>query len=174
MDKVMLKEIVEVLLFSHQGPLSLEKMQSVFDEEDRPSAQELQEVLALLQMAYKDHSFELTQVASGYLIQTKTAFNQWVSRLHSEKPVKYSKALLETLAIIAYKQPVTRADIEDVRGVVVNSQIIKTLIERDWIKIAGYKDVPGKPAVYTTTKAFLNYFNLKHLNELPPLKSITL
>jgi len=115
---------------------------------------------------------QLVQVAGGYLIQTKKEYSQWVSRMQLEKPQKYSKAFLETLAIIAYKQPVTRGDIEEIRGVAVNSQIMKTLMEREWIRVAGYKDVPGKPAVYTTTKEFLNYFNLKHLSELPLLPDI--
>ena len=115
---------------------------------------------------------ELVELASGYQLQTKAQYGIWVSRLQIEKPVKYSRALLETLAIIAYKQPVTRADIEEVRGVAVNSQIIKTLLEREWIRIAGYKDVAGKPAVYTTTKEFLNYFNLHYLHELPSLPQL--
>ena len=115
---------------------------------------------------------ELIEVASGYQLQTKAQYALWISRLQMEKPTKYSRALLETLAIIAYKQPVTRADIEEIRGVAVNTQIIKTLIEREWIRIAGYKDVAGKPAVYTTTKEFLNYFNLHYLHELPSLPEV--
>ncbi len=167
-----LKWIIEALLLSSTEPLTIEKLIDVFDEWQKPTQAELLEVVALLQEDYRERSCELVLVASGYVIQTKKDFSLWVSRLQLEKPAKYSKALLETLAIIAYKQPVTRADIEDIRGVAVNSHIMKTLIEREWIRVAGYKDVPGKPAVFTTTKEFLNYFNLKHLSELPSLPEL--
>ena len=172
MDENELKYIVEALLLSAAEPLSLDKLLEVFDEWQKPSKEQLSKIIICLQEDYAERSFELIQVASGFTLQTKKKFSQWVTRLHLEKPTKYSRALLETLAIIAYKQPVTRADIEELRGVTVNSQIIKTLLEREWIRIAGYKDVAGKPAVYTTTKDFLNYFNLKNLNELPPLPEI--
>lgn len=167
-----LKWIIEALLLSSNEPLSLERMLGVFDEWDKPTSEQVMIILNDLKDDYCARSCELVQVASGYQIQTKKLYSKWVGRLQLEKPAKYSKALLETLAIIAYKQPVTRADIEEVRGVAVNSQIMKTLLERDWIRIAGHKDVPGKPAVYATTKEFLDYFNLKHLNELPALKDI--
>lgn len=167
-----LKCIVEALLLSSADPLSLDRILDVFDDWDRPTSEQLIIILDCLQEEYRFRSCELIRVASGYQIQTKKTYSHWVSRLQLEKPAKYSKALLETLAIIAYKQPVTRADIEDIRGVAVNSHIMKTLLEREWIRVAGHKDVPGKPAVYTTTKEFLNYFNLKHLNELPSLQDI--
>lgn len=172
MDENELKNIIEALLVSAAGPLSLEKLLEVFDEWQRPTKEQLQTIIEHLKKDYVSHAFELIQVATGYMIQTKKAYGAWVARLQVEKPAKYSRALLETLAIIAYKQPVTRADIEELRGVSVNSQIMKTLMEREWIRIAGYKDVAGKPAVYTTTKAFLNYFNLKNLNELPSLPEV--
>ena len=167
-----IKYIIEALLLSSNEPLSLEKLQTVFDDWQKPSIEILNTIITELQADYKSRSFELIQVAGGYQLQTKSQYSNWVARLQIEKPVKYSRALLETLAIIAYKQPVTRADIEEIRGVAVNSQIIKTLMERDWIRIAGYKDVAGKPAVYTTTKEFLNYFNLNYLHELPSLPEV--
>ncbi|MDI1352983.1 MAG: SMC-Scp complex subunit ScpB [bacterium] len=166
------KNIIEALLLSSNEPLSLERIRDVFDEWQKPSLDEIKGFIESLSDDYANRSFELIQVASGYQIQTKTTYSSWVARLQIEKPAKYSRALLETLAIIAYKQPVTRADIEDIRGVGVNSHIMKTLIEREWIRIAGYKDVAGKPAVYTTTKEFLNYFNLKFLHELPTLPEV--
>lgn len=169
MDEQELKNIIEALLLSTNDPVSLDKLQEVFDEWQRPERSLIQEVIERLKVDYSSRGIELIQVASGYQVQTKSAYSNWVARLQIEKPVKYSRALLETLAIIAYKQPVTRADIEEIRGVAVNSQIMKTLMEREWIRIAGHKDVPGKPAVYTTTKEFLNYFSLNYLSELPSL-----
>ncbi|HAT7795724.1 TPA: SMC-Scp complex subunit ScpB [Legionella pneumophila] len=167
-----LKNIVEALVLSSNEPVTLEKIQETFDEWQRPTLEDLQAIIESLKADYSSRAFELVQVASGFKVQTKSKYAAWVARLQIEKPAKYSRALLETLAIIAYKQPVTRADIEEIRGVAVNSQIMKTLMEREWIRIAGYKDVVGKPAVYTTTKEFLNYFNLNYLSELPPLPEI--
>lgn len=173
MDENKLKCIIEALLLSSNRPLSLDKLLAVFDEELKPSRDLLAVIIRDLQEDYYSRSFELCEVATGFIIQTKKEYSSWIARLQIEKPPKYSRALLETLAIIAYKQPVTRADIEELRGVAVNSHIIKTLLERDWIRISGYKDVAGKPAVYTTTKEFLNYFNLKYLNELPSLPEVS-
>lgn len=171
-EEFKLKNIIEALLLSSAEPLSLERLSAVFDEYERPSNAALKEILLELKKDYEHRSFELIEVSSGYKLQTKSAYSTWVSRLQIEKPAKYSRALLETLAIIAYKQPVTRGDIEEFRGVAVNSQIMKTLMEREWIRVAGHKDVPGKPAVYTTTKAFLNYFNLQYLHDLPSLPEV--
>lgn len=172
MDEQELKNVIEALLLSSHEPLALDKLMEVFDEWQRPSKEQIQKVLNCLTQDYTTRSFELIQVATGYTLQTRKEYGAWVARLQIEKPAKYSRALLETLAIIAYKQPVTRADIEELRGVSVNSNSIKTLLEREWIRIAGYKDVPGKPAVYTTTREFLNYFNLKNLSELPSLPEL--
>ncbi len=172
MDESDLKKIVEALLLSDTDPLSLEKIQEVFEEWQRPELKLLKKIMSQLKDDYETRSFELIQVAGGYQVQTRAEYSQWIARLQTEKPVKYSRALLETLAIIAYKQPVTRADIEEIRGVAVNSHIMKTLMEREWIRVAGHKDVPGKPAVYTTTKEFLNYFNLNYLHELPSLPEV--
>lgn len=167
-----LKNIIEAILLSSDTPISLEKMQEIFEERQKPTIEVLNKIIISLKADYSSRAFELIQVASGYQMQTKSEYSFWVSRMQIEKPAKYSRALLETLAIIAYKQPVTRADIEEIRGVAVNSQIMKTLMEREWIRIAGHKDVPGKPAVYTTTKEFLSYFNLNYLNELPSLPEV--
>lgn len=172
MGEMELKNIIEAILLSSHDPVSIAKMQEVFEESQRPAINEVTEILKDLKTDYAARAFELVEVASGYKVQTKAEYSFWVSRMQIEKPAKYSRALLETLAIIAYKQPVTRADIEELRGVAVNSQIMKTLMEREWIRIAGHKDVPGKPAVYTTTKEFLNYFNLHYLNELPSLPEV--
>ena len=172
MDDNELKYVIEALLLSTNEPLSLTKLVEVFDEWQKPSKEQLDEAIRQLQADYAARSFELIQVATGFTIQTRKEFSTWIARLQVEKPPKYSRALLETLAIIAYKQPVTRGDIEELRGVAVNSHIMKTLLEREWIRIAGYRDVAGKPAVYTTTREFLNYFNLKNLNELPSLPEV--
>ena len=172
MDKHFLANIVEALLMSSDEPLSLAAMREVFDEWDKPSHDAIEESLAILMERHRDSGIELKLLASGYAFQTRTTYSTWVARLLNDKPTKYSAALLETLAIIAYRQPVTRADIEDIRGVASSSHIMKTLIERGWVRIAGHRDVPGKPAVYTTTKGFLDYFNLTGLKDLPVLQSV--
>ena len=164
-----LKYILEALLMSSSKPLSIEQLAVVFEENPAPDRESIEQALTELALDYEPRAIELQQVATGYCIQTKSRYSGWISRLHEEKPIKYSRALLETLAIIAYRQPVTRADIEAIRGVAVHSPILRTLLERDWIKVAGHRDVPGKPAVYVTTKAFLDYFNLTSLHQLPPL-----
>ncbi len=169
MNEQELKNIIAAILLTSATPLTLEQLQAVFDEWQKPSLLQLEQALEGLKKDYETQALELVHVAQGYRLQTKVQYGMWIVRAQMEKPGKYSRALLETLAIIAYKQPVTRADIEEIRGVAVNSHIIKTLLEREWIRIAGYKDVVGKPAVYVTTKEFLNYFNLRHLQELPIL-----
>lgn len=172
MDKLELKKIVEALLISTQEPLSIEKLLKLLLPEMSVSASILHEVMTELTKDYQSHAFELIKVAGGYQIQTKLKYSEWINRCQMDKPAKYSRALLETLAIIAYKQPVTRADIEAIRGVAVNTPLIKTLLEREWIRIAGHKDVPGKPAVFVTTNQFLHYFNLQSLHQLPTLAPI--
>lgn len=173
MNDTDLKLIVEALLMNSSEPLSLEQLRALFDEWQKPSTEQLGRVLGQLARDYEDRAIELKCLASGYCLQTKEKYSTWISRLYAEKPSKYSRALLETLAIIAYRQPVTRADIEDIRGVAVSSPILKTLVEREWVRVAGYRDVPGKPAVYVTTKCFLDYFNLVSLNDLPALHVIS-
>lgn len=171
-SKANLVSIVEALLLVYQQPLSFEQLHALFEEHERPTKTELEEALERLRLSCENRSFELKCVASGYRLQIRSQFAPWTNRLWEEKPQRYSRALLETLALIAYRQPITRGEIEDIRGVTVSSQIIKTLQEREWIRVVGYKDVPGKPAMLATTKAFLDYFNLKSLEELPTLASM--
>jgi segregation and condensation protein B len=173
MDKAILKNILEALLLSQDEPLSVLAMLEAFEECEKPEKEDVLQALSLLTEDYADRGIELKLFASGYAFQTQTRYSPWVARLLNDKPVKYSQALMETLAIIAYRQPVTRADIEEIRGVASSSAMMKTLIERNWIRVAGHRDVPGKPAVYTTTKAFLDYFNLKSLHDLPLLPQTT-
>jgi segregation and condensation protein B len=161
--------LLEAILLAAGRPLNEEQLLHLFAEAERPTAAELQAALRYIEASCDQRGVELLKVASGYRFQVKSQWMPWVRLLFEEKPPKYSRALLETLALIAYKQPITRGEIEDVRGVAVNSTIIKTLEEREWIKIVGHKEVPGKPALYATTKQFLDYFGLKHLNELPSL-----
>lgn len=167
-----LATLLEALLLAHNQPLTIDRIESLFEDEERPSTAQLHEALTVLAKNCQGRAYELKEVASGYRLQVRSDYAPWVSRLWEEKPQRYSRALLETLALIAYRQPITRGEIEDIRGVAVNSQIIKTLQERDWIRVVGYKDVPGKPAMLATTKGFLDYFNLKSLEELPALSSI--
>lgn len=165
-----LKYILEALLMTQQGPLSIEQLQQAFDDWNKPSREEIKYALSSLEKDYNHRSIELKCLARGYCFQTKKQYQAWVTRLLVEKPAKYSSAFLETLAIIAYRQPVTRADIEHIRGVSVSTSILKGLLEREWIRVAGHRDVVGKPAVYVTTKQFLDYFNLASLDELPALQ----
>ena len=171
MEKLPLKEIIEAAILAADGPVSVQQLREIFEGES-VSQMELKQVLAEIEKSCEGRGFELKKVASGYRFQVKVDYSDWVSRLWKEKTPRYSRALLETLALIAYRQPITRGDIEDVRGVSVSSNIIRTLIERDWIKIIGHREVPGRPALYATTKAFLDYFNLERLDQLPTLKEI--
>lgn len=173
MEQQQLQKIIEAVLLSAEKPLKLNQIEALFEGDDEvPARDEIRKVLANLADDYAERGFELVQVASGFRIQVKQDYAQWVGRLWEEKPARYSRALLETLALIAYRQPITRGEIEEVRGVSVSSNIIRTLKEREWIKVLGHKDVPGKPALYGTSKEFLDYFNLKSLDELPTLAEI--
>lgn len=164
-----LKPIIEGALLAANETLKLGRLQDLFDEREKPSKGLLLEVLCLIQDDCEGRGFELAEVATGWRFQVPATYAPWVNRLWDEKPQKYSRAMLETLALIAYRQPLTRSDIEEVRGVAVSSHIIKTLSERDWVKVVGHRDVPGRPALYATTRQFLDYFNLKSLEELPSL-----
>ncbi|MFA6053157.1 MAG: SMC-Scp complex subunit ScpB [Methylobacter sp.] len=166
------KRIVEAILFAANRPMTPKQVQQVFPEIEQPEMQEIHEAIEAIIEDYRFRPIELKQVASGYRFQVKQELSRWVSRLFEEKPPKYSRALLETLAIIAYRQPATRGDIEDIRGVSVSSNIIHTLLEREWIRVVAHKEVPGRPALYGTTKQFLDYFNITSLNELPTLQEI--
>lgn len=167
-----LKRIIESVLFAADDPVSLNQLQAVFTEDEAPEVDAIKAAIAGLQEDYADHSLELREVSSGYRFQVKQDYANWVSKLWEEKPARYSRATLETLALIAYRQPITRGEIEEIRGVSVSTQIIKTLQERDWIKVVGHRDVPGKPALYATSKEFLDYFNLQSLQDLPPLAEL--
>src|SRR5690606_32300635 len=151
------------VLLAADKPLNLDQLGDVFEEDQRPARSVLRQVLDSVQESCADRGFELVEVASGYRFQVRPEYAAWASRLWEERPQRYSRALLETLAIIAYRQPITRGDIEDIRGVAVSTNIVKTLQEREWIRIVGHKDVPGRPATYATTRQFLDYFNLKSL-----------
>lgn len=167
-----LKNIIEAALLAANGALSLDRMQSLFNESEQPEKKDLHKALQALVEDYQDRGIEIKEVASGWRIQVRENLSPWVSRLWTEKPPRYSRALMETLALIAYRQPITRSEIEDIRGVSVSTNIIKTLLERKWIRVVGQRDVPGKPALYGTTREFLDYFNLKTLDELPTLAEI--
>jgi len=172
MEKQTLKQIIEGLLFASGTPLSLQKMASVFPDDERPDVKLLREALEELQQESAERGVVLQELASGYCYRVRKEISHYVGNLWEEKTVRYSRALLETLAIIAYRQPITRSEIEQIRGVVVSSTIAKTLLEREWIRIVGHRDVPGKPALYATTRQFLDYFGLKSLDQLPPLGEI--
>lgn len=164
--------IIEALLFSSSRPLSEKEIISAFEGSNPPELNEVRDALKNIESKYLENSIELVKVASGYRLRIKQEYSSWVSKLWEAKPQKYSRALLETLALIAYKQPITRGEIEDVRGVSVSSQIIRTLLDRSWIKVVGHRDVPGKPALFSTTKDFLDDLNLSKLSDLPELPEI--
>jgi len=172
MSEARIKHIVEAVLLASGKPLTLEQLLGVFGDGEKPERDQLRQAIATLQEDYAERGIELVQVASGYRMQVKQTMEPWVSRLTEEKPARYSRALLETLALVAYRQPITRGEIEDIRGVSVSSSIVKTLQEREWVRIVGHRDVPGRPAMYGTTRQFLDYFNLKGLDDLPTLMEL--
>ena len=167
-----LKWIVEAALMAAGRPLNLDNLQDLFVEEERPDKRLLRQAIESLQQDYQARGIELREVGSGFRINVQARYAPWVSRLWDERPARYTRALLETLALIAYRQPITRGEIEEIRGVSVSTNIIKTMMERDWIRVVGQRDVPGRPSLYATTREFLNYFGLKGLNELPTLQEI--
>ena len=167
-----LAPLLEAFLLASGKPQSLERLFELFEEAERPEPPVFKKALEILRKSCDGRAFELREVASGYRLQIREKFSPWVGRLWEERPQRYSRAMLETMALIAYRQPITRGEIEDVRGVAVNSHIVKTLLEREWILIVGYRDVPGKPAMFATTKVFLDHFNLKNLDDLPPLAEL--
>jgi len=167
-----LKSILESVLLAAGKPLNLEQLLAVFDDGEKPAIDDVRKAIEALREDYAERGIELVEVASGFRIQVSRAMEPWVSRLTEEKPVRYSRALLETLALVAYRQPITRGEIEDIRGVSVSTSIMKTLQEREWVRIVGHRDVPGRPAMYGTTRQFLDYFNLKGLDDLPTLMEL--
>lgn len=171
-DRQQLKNILEGALLAAGQPLSIDRMLALFIDEVQPERSEIRLALDELNAECAGRGVELVEVATGYRYQVRREVAPWVSRLWDEKPARYSRALLETLSLVAYRQPITRAEIEAVRGVAVSSTIIKTLQEREWIRVVGYRDVPGRPAMFATTRLFLDYFNLKSLDQLPPLAEL--
>jgi len=167
-----LKQIVEGFLFASDKALTAEQIKNLFPEGETPDIQEINTAIEEIAVDFTNHGIELKKISSGFRFQVRQEVSPWVGRLWEEKPQKYSRALLETLALIVYRQPITRGEIEEIRGVAVSSHIVKTLLERDWVRIVGHKEVPGRPALLATTKQFLDYFNLSSLDELPPLSDI--
>jgi segregation and condensation protein B len=172
MEASQLSRIIEAALLAAGQPLNLIQIQALFADAEQPTATDVASALELLKTSCAERGIEVREIASGYRLQVREELMPWVSRLWAEKPQRYSRALLETLALIAYRQPITRGEIEEIRGVQVNPNIIRTLTEREWIRTVGHRDVPGRPALFATTRAFLDYFNLKSLDELPTLAEI--
>ena len=172
MTQPALKHILEAAMMAAGTPLSVERIKTLFDEDNAPSSTAIYDAIVELRKDLLGRGVEVSEVASGFRLQVRADAAPYVARLWEEKPQRYSRALLETLSLIAYRQPITRGDIEDVRGVVVSSSTMKTLLEREWVRVVGYRDVPGRPAMYATTKEFLDYFGLASLEDLPSLMEI--
>ncbi|MGD8482959.1 MAG: SMC-Scp complex subunit ScpB, partial [Gammaproteobacteria bacterium] len=172
MDKTQIKNIVEAALMVAGRPLNVDGLLGVFGDGARPERGEIREAVESLREEYDGRGIRIVEVASGYRIQAATELSDWLSRLWQERPPRYSRALLETLVLIAYRQPITRGEIEDVRGVSVSTNIIRTLLERNWIRVVGHRDVPGRPEMFGTTREFLDYFGLRKLDELPSLAEL--
>lgn len=172
MEQSQIRNIIEAALLAAGRPLSLDQLRSLFGEENPPEKSELRAAVEALRADYEGRGITVNEVASGFRIEVRGSMAPWLARLWEERPPRYSRALMETLAIVAYRQPVTRGDVEEIRGVAVTTNIIRTLLERGWLKVVGYRDVPGKPAMYGTTREFLDYFGLRQLEDLPPLAEI--
>ena len=172
MTETGLVQILEAAMLAAGRPLTVQNMADLFDQQERPENTEIREALKQIADRCEDRGYELREVSSGFRFQVRQALSPWVARLWHERPQKYSRALLETLALIAYRQPITRGEIEEIRGVAVSTNIIRTLHEREWIRVVGHRDVPGRPAMYASTRTFLDYFNLKNLEQLPALAEI--
>jgi segregation and condensation protein B len=172
MELSQIKRIVEAALLASAQPLSLPQLAALFTESEAPTHEDLARSLEQLTDECAERGIELKEVASGFRYQVRQDVHTWIARLWTERQTRYSRALLETLSLIAYRQPITRGEIEQIRGVTVSTNIVKTLEEREWIRVVGYRDVPGKPELFGTTRHFLDYFNLKSLDELPPLAEI--
>ena len=173
MNQEQLKNIIEAALMVSEKPVSVSQLLAIFEKEtDRPERADIKTAIEQIMQDYEGRGIELKEISSGYRVQVNGDYADWINHLFDDRPPRYSRALLETLAIIAYRQPVTRAEIEEIRGVSVSSNIIRTLQERSWIRVVGQRDIPGKPELLATTKEFLDYFNLKKLSELPSLSEI--
>jgi segregation and condensation protein B len=167
-----LTQVIEAVLLSASRPLDVQEIERVFPEEERPTREEIRQALQDIEEQCIERGVELKKVSSGYRLQVRQTLSSYVAKLWEEKPQRFSKATLETLALIAYRQPITRGEIEEIRGVTIGTQLMRSLMERGWIKIVGQRDVPGKPSLYSTTKEFLDYFGLQHLRELPELPEL--
>ena len=167
-----LSQIIEALLLSASRPLSILELEKVFEEKDRPTKDEIRTALSSIEEGCLNRGVELKKVSSGYRLQVRQSLSAYVAKLWEERPQRFTKATLETLSLIAYKQPITRGEIEEIRGVTVGTQLMRGLMERGWVKVVGQRDVPGRPSLYSTTKDFLDYFNLQHLRELPELPQL--
>lgn len=172
MESHQLKIVIEAALLAAGRPLSVDQLCSLFGNDGAPSRPQVRDAIGVLTGEYADRGLAVTEVASGYRIEIRSSVAQHLTKLWEERAPRFSRALMETLAIVAYRQPVTRGDVEQIRGVAVTTNILRTLLERGWIKVVGYRDVPGKPAMYGTTKEFLDYFGLKQLDDLPALAEV--
>ncbi len=172
MNESHIRNVIEAALLAAGKPLQPAELVQLFDENARPQIDDIQAALAALTAEYSNRGIEIKETAAGFRIQVRREMANEISRLWPERPSRYSRALLETLALIAYRQPITRAEIESVRGVAVNPSIIKTVIDRNWVRVVGHRDVPGRPELLGTTREFLDYFGLKSLDELPPLAEL--
>lgn len=172
MDNEQVKFVVEAALLAAGRPLDLNELQGLFGAENAPGKDELRAAILALQADYAPRGIAVQEVASGFRIQVRASMSDWLAPLWKERAPRYSRAFMETLAIIAYRQPVTRGDVEGIRGVGVTTNIMRSLLERNWIRVVGFRDVPGKPAIYGTTREFLDYFGLKKLDDLPPLADL--
>ncbi|MCH8307952.1 MAG: SMC-Scp complex subunit ScpB [Proteobacteria bacterium] len=173
MDETEIKHFIESALLAAGRPLSIDQLQNLFDDASAPEKSQIRQVISTLLEEYEDRGITIKEVASGFRIQVKASMAERLQKLWEERPPRYSRAFFETLALIAYRQPVTRGDIEEIRGVSVSTNITRSLLEREWIRVVGHRDVPGRPAMFGTTKLFLDYFGLKKLDDLPPLADLS-
>ena len=167
-----ISQVIEAVLLSASRPIDVQEIERVFPEDEKPTREEIRQALQEIEEQCKDRGVELKKVSSGYRLQVRQSLSSYVAKLWEERPQKFSKATLETLALIAYRQPITRGEIEEIRGVTIGTQLMRGLMERGWVKIVGQRDVPGRPSLYSTTKEFLDYFGLQHLRELPELPEL--
>ncbi len=173
MEATEIKHFIEAALLAAGRPLNIDQLKGLFDQRMAPEKAEIRKAIETLNIEYEDRGIVISEVASGFRMQVKAAMADRLQKLWEERPPRYSRALFETLALIAYRQPITRGDIEDIRGVSVSSNIVRQLLERDWVRVVGHRDVPGRPAMFGTTKGFLDYFGLKKLDDLPPLADLS-
>ena len=167
-----ISQVIEAILLSASRPIDVQEIERVFPEDEKPTREEIRQALQEIEEQCKERGVELKKVSSGYRLQVRQSLSSYVAKLWEERPQRFSKATLETLALIAYRQPITRGEIEEIRGVTIGTQLMRGLMERGWVKIVGQRDVPGRPSLYSTTKEFLDYFGLQHLRELPELPEL--